>query len=37
MLERFRNFTKDSEFTEEDALRFGREMNKKLAQRRKKE
>ena len=31
MLERFKEFTKDSEFTEEDALRLGREVNKGVA------
>ncbi|MBD3312894.1 hypothetical protein GF345_00470 [Candidatus Woesearchaeota archaeon] len=29
MLERFREFTKESEFTEEDALRLGREATEK--------
>ena len=29
MLEKFKEFTKDSEFTEEDALRLGREVSKK--------
>ncbi|MBU0535517.1 MAG: hypothetical protein KKE20_01025 [Nanoarchaeota archaeon] len=32
MLERFKEFTKDSEFTEQDALRLGREVNKKVAE-----
>ncbi len=31
MLEKFKQFTKDSTFTEEDALRLGREVNKKVA------
>ena len=31
MMERFKEFTKDSEFTEEDALRFGREVTEKAA------
>lgn len=30
MLETLRNFTKDSTFTEEDALRLGRAVNKAL-------
>ncbi len=29
MLHKFREFTKDSTLTEEDALRFGREVSKK--------
>ena len=33
MLEKFKEFTKESEFTEEDALRFGREVAKKAAKR----
>ena len=33
LLEQFREFTKDSTFTEEDALRLGREVNKKVAKR----
>ena len=36
MLETFKNFTQDSEFTEEDALKLGRELNAKLAKRYKK-
>lgn len=35
MLEKFKEFTKDSEFTEEDALRFGREVTEKAARRHK--
>jgi hypothetical protein len=35
MMERFREFTKDSEFTEEDALNFGREVNMKAMKRHK--
>ncbi len=31
MLEKFKEFTKDSEFTEEDALKFGREVTEKAA------
>ena len=31
MIEKFKEFTKDSEFTEEDALRFGREVTAKSA------
>ena len=27
ILEKFKDFTKDSEFTEEDALKFGREVS----------
>jgi len=33
LLKQIREFTKDSTFTEEDALRLGREVNKKLAKR----
>lgn len=33
MLKQIREFTKDSELTEEDAIRLGREVNKKLARR----
>ncbi len=33
LLEQFREFTKDSTFTEEDALRLGREVNKRVAKR----
>jgi len=35
MLEKFKEFTKDSEFTEEDALNFGREVTEKAARRHK--
>ena len=35
MLEKFKEFTKDSEFTEEDAMRFGREVTEKTAKRHK--
>lgn len=31
MLERFKEFTKDSEFTEDDALKLGKEVNKSLS------
>jgi len=31
MMEKFKEFTKESEFTEEDALRFGREVTTKAA------
>jgi hypothetical protein len=31
MMKRFREFTKDSELTEEDAIRLGREVNKGLS------
>lgn len=31
MLEKFKEFTKDSTFTEEDALRLGRDVNRKVA------
>ena len=33
MLKKFKEFTKDSTLTEEDALRLGRELNEKLAKR----
>lgn len=33
LLKKFREFTKNSKLTEEDAIRLGREVNKKLAQR----
>ena len=33
MLERFKEFTKDSTLTEEDALRLGKELKKNLAKR----
>ena len=33
MLVKFREFTKDSELTEEDAIKLGREINKRLAKR----
>jgi len=33
MLERFKEFTKESTLTEEDAIRLGREVNKRLAKR----
>jgi len=35
MLEKFREFTKDSEFTEEDALKFGRGVTEKAVKRHK--
>lgn len=35
MLEKFKEFTKDSEFTEEDALKFGKEVTEKAAKRHK--
>jgi len=35
MLLEIQKFTKDSEFTEEDAIRLGRELNKRLVKRRK--
>jgi len=35
MLEKFKEFTKDSEFTEEDALRLGREVTEKATKRHK--
>ncbi len=33
MLEQFREFTKESKFTEDDALRLGAEINKKITKR----
>jgi hypothetical protein len=36
LLEKFREFTKDSELTEEDALRLGAEVSRKALQRHKK-
>ena len=33
MLEKFREFTKDSTLTKEDALRLGREVSEKVAKR----
>ena len=33
LLKKFREFTKDSTMTEEDALRLGREVNKAIARR----
>lgn len=33
MLEKFKDFTKDSEFTEEDALKIGAEMSQKISAR----
>ena len=33
MLKKFKEFTKDSTLTEEDALRLGREVNKAVAKR----
>ena len=33
VLKKFREFTKDSEFTEEEAVNFGRELNKSLKKR----
>jgi len=36
LLQKFRDFTKDSTLTDEDALRLGREVNKGLATRYKK-
>lgn len=33
MLEKFKEFTKDSTFTEEDALKLGAEVSRKLAKR----
>jgi len=35
MLLEIQKFTKDSDFTEEDASRLGRELNKRLVKRRK--
>ena len=37
LLKKFREFTKDSEMTEEDALRLGKKVNRALAERYKKE
>ena len=36
LLRKFKEFTKDSEFTEEDSVNFGRELNKSLKKRREK-
>ena len=36
MLEKFREFTKNSEITEEDALELGRKVNKAIHERHKK-
>ena len=33
LLRKFREFTKNSEFTEEDAIRLGRDVNKSLRKR----
>lgn len=33
MLKKFQEFTKDSEFTQEDALRLGAEMSRKISAR----
>ena len=33
MMEKFKEFTKDSEFTEEEALKLGAEMSRKIARR----
>ena len=33
MLKEFKKFTKDSTLTEDDAIRLGREVNRKLAER----
>lgn len=33
MLEKFKEFTKDSEFTEEDAIEMGKKVNKAVAKR----
>ena len=33
IIKKFEEFAKDSEFTEEDALRLGKELNKKIAKR----
>lgn len=33
LLKQIKEFTKDSTFTEEDALRLGKEVNKKIAKR----
>jgi len=35
MMEKFRAFTKDSEFTEEDALKFGKEVSARAMKRHK--
>ena len=35
MLQKFRRFARDSEFTKEDAIRLGRKINKAIAQKRK--
>jgi len=35
LLEKFKEFTKDSEFTEEDALQFGRDLSAKVAKKHK--
>ena len=35
MQNKFREFTKDSEITEEDALRFGADVSRKVAKRHK--
>lgn len=35
MLEKFREFTKDSEFTGEDVIKFGRELTEKAMKRHK--
>jgi len=35
MMEKFKEFTKDSEFTEEDALNLGREVSRKAMKRHK--
>ena len=37
LLRKFREFTKNSEFTEEDAIRLGRDVNKKVSKRLKNE
>jgi hypothetical protein len=34
MLKKFKEFTKDSKFTEQDALKFGAELNRSLSKRR---
>ena len=33
LLQKFKEFTKDSELTEDDAIRLGREVNKAVAKR----
>ena len=33
LLRKFREFTKNSEFTEEDAIRIGKEVNKRVSRR----